>query len=226
MQPADIIVASSLLEPATTVGAVDLDDLIPGSAPWELEIGFGKGRYLLERAAAQPEARFAGVELAAKYFRLVAKRIRKRRLSNVVVFRAEALYLLSAMLPARFARAVHVYFPDPWPKSRHQKRRLFDADTLDLLLRTLDVGGKLFFATDHLEYGDMVRELLESHPGIELRVVEGEWDGGPRTNYEAKYVREGRPIRRFVIERSAATPAELLHPGGATKILSATASKG
>ncbi|MDH3744241.1 MAG: tRNA (guanine-N(7)-)-methyltransferase [Acidobacteriota bacterium] len=220
-----VIVATSSIEPTPMARAVDLDDLIPGATPWELEIGFGKGRYLLERAASRPQTRFAGIEVASKYFRLVAKRIRRRRLSNVIVLRGEALYLLSAMLPAGFARAVHVYFPDPWPKSRHQKRRLFEADTLDLLLRTLEVGGKLFFATDHLEYGDTVRTLLESHPGIRLRVRERGWEDGPRTNYEAKYVREGRPICRFEIERSATSLAELLHPEGAAKILSAAASR-
>ena len=73
--------------------------------------------------------------------------------------------MLSSVLPSEFAAAVHVYFPDPWPKARHQKRRLFDPETVDLVLRLLRPGGTLYFATDHLDYGDVVRELLKTVSG-------------------------------------------------------------
>jgi len=101
-------------------------DLVPGAGEWEVEIGFGKGRFLLDQAAARPERRFLGIEVASKYYRLCRQRAERRGLDNVLVVRGEALYLLSAVFPARFAAALHVYFPDPWPKSRHHKRRLFD----------------------------------------------------------------------------------------------------
>jgi tRNA (guanine-N7-)-methyltransferase len=214
------------------VGApVDLDRLVPppaasrlpdgspGPSPWELEIGFGKGRHLLRRAEESPERRFLGIEVAGEYFRILVSRARKRRLGNVLAVRGEALYLLSAVLPRGFARAVHVYHPDPWPKARHQKRRLFDPETLDLVLGALEPGGTLYFATDHLDYGETVTEILEGQPGLAVRRLDGGWPGGPRTNYEAKYVAEGRPILR--LEATAAGDRDPLHPAGAAGIVSA-----
>lgn len=199
-----------------------LPDGSPGPSPWELEIGFGKGRYLLRRAEESPERRFLGIEVAGEYFRILVRRARKRRLSNLLAVRGEALYLLAAVLPRGFARAVHVYHPDPWPKARHQKRRLFDPETLDLVLGALEPGGTLSFATDHLDYGETVAEILAGQPGLEVRRLEGGWPGGPRTNYEAKYVAESRPILRLEATLTGETaPREpvRLHPEGAAGIV-------
>jgi tRNA (guanine-N7-)-methyltransferase len=134
---------------------------VPGPGPWEIEVGFGKGRFLLAGAAAHPERRYLGVEIAAEYYRRVAARLERRGLHNALVIRGEALYLLAAVLPRGFAMAVHVYFPDPWPKSRHQKRRLFDARTVDLVLGLLAPGGGLYFASDDAAYGGAVSEGRE-----------------------------------------------------------------
>ena len=185
-------------------------------AAWEVEIGFGKGRYLLRRAALEPAARFLGIEIAGEYFRLVARRVARRRLANVVLLEGEAQYLAGAVLPKGFARAVHIYFPDPWPKLRHHRRRLFAADSLDLVQGLLAPGGRLFFATDFLAYGEEVRELLASHPGTQVTVHEGPWPDGARTNYEAKYLVEGRPILRLEVDfAGAAAP----HPRGLLDLL-------
>ncbi len=180
--------------------------------PLEIELGFGKGRYLVGRAAAQPGADFLGVEIASKYYRLVRDRARRRGLANLTLVRAEAVFLMATALPRAEARAVHVYHPDPWPKDRHHKRRLFDPETVDLVLGLLEPGGRLFFATDFLEYGDVVTELLESHPALDVETVDG-WPEGPRTNYEAKFVARGQPITRLIATRRGA-PDELLHPAG------------
>ncbi len=113
---------------------------------------------------------------------------------------------------------MHVYFPDPWPKSRHQKRRLFEADTVDLVLGLLAPGGRLFFATDFTEYGGRVAGLLAGHPNLELRRL-GCWPGGPRTNYETKYEREARPIVRL----EARCPVSAgLHPDGRSAVVAAS----
>lgn len=191
--------------------------LVAGDGPWEVEIGFGKGRYLLEQAERHPERRFLGLEVASKYYRMCRRRAERRGLGNVLVVRGEALYLLSTVLPAGFASVVHVYFPDPWPKSRHHKRRLFDPETLDLVVALLCPGGELYFATDHIEYGEVVLEILAAYPCLDVERRAEPWDDGARTNYEAKYMREGRPILRLRGVRAGGD--DLLHPGGRCGVL-------
>jgi tRNA (guanine-N7-)-methyltransferase len=204
-----------------SLGRADLlDRLLPGAGPWELEIGFGKGRYLLARAADRPERRFLGIEIAGEYFRLAARRLGRRRLANVALLHGEALYLLASGLPRGFAAQVHVYFPDPWPKARHARRRLFSPASVDLVLAALAPGGRLCFATDFLDYGREVAALLESCPGLAVTPRDEGWPEGPRTNYEAKYVAEGRPILRL---EAVATGGARLHPDGVAAVVSAFA---
>ena len=186
---------------------------------WEVEFGFGKGRFLVSSAAAAPDRPFLGVEIVSKYFRLAARRAASRGLGNLVLLRGEALYLISTVAPKAFARTVHIYFPDPWPKSRHHRRRLLDARTVDLVLSLLEPSsGRLCFATDHLEYGEAVVETLALHPAVEVEMVGGGWPDGPRTNYEAKFELEGRRIVRLTA-RLRAGASSLLHPGGREAVL-------
>jgi len=199
---------------------LQLDALVPGDAPWEVEIGFGKGRYLLRRCQEDRDRRFLGIEIAGLYQRTFVERARRRGLSNWLALRGEALYLLSAVLPAGFAAGVHVYFPDPWPKTRHQRRRLFDVDSVDLVIGLLREGGKLSFATDFLEYGEKVADLLAGYPGLDVQ-RRGLWDEGPRTNYETKYELEGRAIRR--LEAIRRPGQSCFHPAGERAVVAAGA---
>ncbi len=193
-----------------------LEGLCGPEGLWEVELGFGKGRYLLARAAAEPDRRFLGVEVAREYFALAATRLARSRLRNLALLHGEALYLLAAGLPRRFASVVHVYFPDPWPKSRHLKRRLLSPSSVDLVLGLLEPGGRLCFATDSLDYGEEVASLLGAFPGLETSRRMRSWPEGARTNYEAKYEREGRPILRL----EAVLTGELdLHPDGRERVV-------
>ncbi len=203
---------------ATPLG---LDTLLPGGERWELEIGFGKGRYLLRRAESEPTTRFVGIELVSKYYRRSRDRVRKRGLDNVLLLRGEAQYLLSVALPRGFAQAVHVYFPDPWPKDRHHKRRLFEAGSVDLVLGTLGSRGRLLFATDALDYGRVVQGILERHGGLDVEVLDTVWAEGPRTNYEAKYVAAGRPILRLTAGLRRGGRPGVLHPDGRAAVAAA-----
>jgi tRNA (guanine-N7-)-methyltransferase len=199
-----------------------LEAMLPGQGAWEVEIGFGKGRYLLRRAEEQPHLRFLGIEMAAAYYRLAGRRMQRRSLTNLALVRGEALFVLAAVLPPGFASAVHVYFPDPWPKVRHHKRRLFDPETVDLVLGLLRPGGVLFFATDHLDYGSTVQGILESHPATDVAVQTGLWPDGARTNYEVKYEIERRPILRLQVTWLPAVGQAPLHPLGTLGIVAAT----
>ncbi len=195
--------------------------LLSSRSDWEVELGFGKGRYLVTAAgsATNVDQPYLGIELASRYFRLAAHRAARRHLGNLVLLRGEALYLASTLLPPGLARTVHVYFPDPWPKSRHHRRRLLDPRTVDLVLGLLEpVQGRLCFASDHAEYGAAVRETLALHPAVDLEDVGGGWPEGPRTNYESKFVREGRAITRLVASRRPGVDG-LLHPAARAAVL-------
>ena len=201
-------------------------ELIRSREEWEVELGFGKGRYLLRRAGEEKDVGFLGIEMVSQYFRLAARRAERKSLENLVLLHGEASYLLATMLPRGFAGALHVYFPDPWRKSRHHKRRLLDVDSLDLLLGCLRPGGTLCFASDHEAYSKAVVELLESHSLLDVRHVDDGWPEGPRTNYEAKFVEDGRPITRLVAElprSQRAGPQQLVHPAARRDLLSSWA---
>ena len=194
---------------AHTRAPLPLDELIPPPAesetrdsPWEVEIGFGKGRYLLRRAKEDRDHRFLGIEIAGEYQREFVTKARRRGLTNWMALRGDALFFLSAVLPKRFASAVHVYFPDPWPKNKQQKRRLFDPETVDLVLGLLAPGAKLSFATDFVEYGALVAEHGR------LAVDAG---GGPREI----------GIQRVHLEEDA---AKLTHVGASGRIHGSDAS--
>jgi tRNA (guanine-N7-)-methyltransferase len=223
IRPVQLSTAAATRPLAGLPAPLPLDELVPGDGPWEVEIGFGKGRYLLDRAAAAPGRRFLGIEIAGEYERLFVGRARRRGLANWLSLRGEALYLASAVLPRGFAAAVHVYVPDPWPKARHHKRRLFDPQTVDLVLGLAAPGGGFSFATDHRDYGAVVADLLARHPAVTAARLDS-WPGGPRTNYEAKYVAEGRPILRLegTVDYRPGDGVPL-HPDGAAAVRAAIA---
>jgi tRNA (guanine-N7-)-methyltransferase len=183
-------------------GPLDLHALFGCDAPVELEIGIGKGRFLVDEAAAHPERSFLGLELQNEYARIARERARKRSLENVRVERVDAKAFVAArLIPGSLAR-MHVYFPDPWPKKRHHKRRLFDPVFAAAAARALEPGGLLRVASDHAPYFAVILEVLDAEPALERLSEEeaGGWLCG--TNYEAKFVKEGRRIGRAIYRRA------------------------
>ena len=166
--------------------------------PVELELGIGKGRFLINEAQTQPQVNFVGVEWAAKYLRLAHQRSRKRTLTNIRLARVDAREFIEHFVPTASLQGVHIYFPDPWPKKRHHKRRLFNGEFLPEVERTLEPQGRLWLATDHLDYFEVMLEVLEQTTC--LWQIDAEWRG-EMTNYEAKFVAQGRPIYRRVMQR-------------------------
>lgn len=221
IQPIRLALPGQTLDPVAIATPYDLDALVPGGGPWEVEVGFGKGKYLLRRALEEPHVRFLGIEIVGHYWQELARRAARRRAANLLTARAEAVSFFATCLPRAFARVVHVYFPDPWPKTRHRRRRLFDPERVDLVLGLLEPGGELRFATDFLTYGAAVERILRAHPGLEVEVVPGLWPEGPRTHYEAKYVEEGRPILRLVAKLGPGAEPGAFHPAGERGIVCA-----
>ena len=178
---------------------LDLGSQFGNSHPVELELGIGKGRFLLDAAVHHPGVNYIGVEQAAKYLRLAHARAVRRGCSNLRLVHGDAREFVEFFLASESVRAIHVYFPDPWPKKRHHKRRLLDGPFLAEVERVLQPGGRLWLATDHDGYFDSILEVLDRFRNV-LEPVEAAWEG-VSTNYEDKFVGQGKAIHRRVLER-------------------------
>lgn len=168
--------------------------------PVQLEVGSGKGLFLQNAATANPQANFLGVELAKKYARNAAERVAKRNLANVRVWPGDAKLFLAKYVPDSSLSAVHVYFPDPWWKARHKKRRVFAEPLVRDIERALVSGGSLWIATDVEEYFGVMTELVAGHVRFARQELAALKDPAHEldylTNFERKYRIEGRPIFR------------------------------
>jgi tRNA (guanine-N7-)-methyltransferase len=171
---------------------LDLRELFGNDHRVVLEIGSGKGRFLIGSAIEQPEANFIGVEKSLHYHRVIRERVAKRNLANVRLINHDAFLVLRDMLPAASIDEIHVYFPDPWPRKREQKRRIIRAEVMQLIARVLVPGGSGIYVTDHREYFEAAAPVIEQFFRTERRVPKP--DDPARTNYEAKYRAEGREI--------------------------------
>lgn len=198
----DLEVSSVLLEPEqpATDAPIRWAELFGDDKPVVVEIGSGKGLFLANSASRRPDHNFFGVELARKYARLAAERIVKAGLTNVRVWPADAGALMARRVPAASLREVHVYFPDPWWKKRHRKRRVFNETLVESIARTLEPAGELHVATDVEEYFGVIRDLVAADPRfVEIEpppLNDPEDDHDYLTNFERKYRIEGRPVYR------------------------------
>jgi len=198
--------------PSVALKAEDLDGKIdfvrifgrPG--PVHIEIGTGKAAFLLNEAMAQPDANFFGIERASRYYRYAVDRIGRWGLTNVRIIRIDAAYFLADFVPDGSVDCFHIYFPDPWPKKRHHKRRFFCPDNMQQLIRALKTGGRLKIVTDHSDYFEVIKELIktESNTLEEIEFVRpaaaevGEWVG---TNFERKYLKQNIPIYTLALRK-------------------------
>ena len=171
---------------------LDLRALFGNDHPVVLEIGSGKGRFLISSAMERPERNYLGIEKSLHYHRLILSRAGKRSLTNIRLINHDAFLVMRDMLPDESIAEVHIYFPDPWPRKREQKRRIARPDALAEMKRILVPGGSGIFVTDHKDYYDAAAPAIAAVFDSEARVPGP--DDPPRTNYEAKYRAEGRPI--------------------------------
>jgi tRNA (guanine-N7-)-methyltransferase len=168
--------------------------------PLEIEIGSGKGTFLVQQAPTQPETNFLGIEYAHDFYLYAADRIRRAALPNVKMLCIDAGEFVHWRVPDRCATVVHLYFADPWPKRRHNRRRMVQDRFLEDCIRILIPGGELRIVTDHPDYWSWMEEHFTrwtkpAGPYTRVKFVspptarEGEVVG---TNFERKYRVEGR----------------------------------
>jgi tRNA (guanine-N7-)-methyltransferase len=160
----------------------------------EMEVGFGKGLFLVSAAQANPQLNYLGIEIERKYQLFTANRLAKRGLSNVRLACADARTFGRDRVPAGSLRATHVYFPDPWWKKRHHKRRLFTAGFAEQLARVLRPGGMLHLASDVEEYFKIITDLVGRLPTLKPAPDDEGSATDQRGNFERKYRQEGRAI--------------------------------
>jgi len=184
-----------LLDESVGGEQVDLQATFANPRPVELEIGSGKGTFLLARAAARPELNFLGIERAGSYCRYAADRIRRAGLANVRMILTDATYFVRKSLPDESIWRVHIYFPDPWPKRRHHRRRSITVRFVNEIARVLRPGGQLIIVTDHMGYFRHIRGVLVNVDRFfpvdfpRMSDAAGELVG---TNFERKYIAKGR----------------------------------
>ena len=182
--------------------------------PLELEIGSGKGTFLVQQAPETPRINYVGLEYARAFWLYASDRCRRHGIENVRLVRTEASFFLRNYVPDGCFDQVHIYFPDPWPKKRHHKRRLVAEPFLRLLGRTVQQGARVRLVTDHAGYfewvehhaalvGDLYDRLDFTTPGPTPGPAPGTSSAGEvvGTNFERKYRREGRLFHGLVLRR-------------------------
>ncbi len=198
-----------LVDPPAPEVWLDFTAMFGGNAPVEMEIGTGKGGFLLNRARAYPDRHFFGVEWANKIILYAADRMKRWGVTNVRLMRTDARHLMLNHLPADSLSLLHIYHPDPWPKKRHHKRRMIQPDFIAAATCALIPGGRMAIQTDHAEYFQQIEEVLARASGLELVPFDvpeaGVVDGQVGTNFEIKYLREGRAIYQASVVRVVPT---------------------
>lgn len=174
---------------------------------FELEIGSGKGTFLLQQAELEPETNFLGIEWAGEFWAYAADRIRRRGMTNVKLLHGDATEFIRTRVPDGAVSVIHLYFSDPWPKTRHHKRRVVQDHTLREFHRILAPQGELRIVTDHDELWAWDVEHAERARGIfERREFEKPASAGEGevvgTNFERKFRREGRPFHAMTLVRA------------------------
>ncbi len=162
---------------------LDLDAVFGRHAPRFLEIGFGMGEGLAEIAAAHPENDYLGVEVHTPGVGALLKQIGERGLANVRIVQHDAVEVLTNMLEPGSLAGVHIFFPDPWHKTRHHKRRLIQGPFVNRLAKKLKPGAYLHLATDWQPYAEQMLEVLRAEPLLQLH----EWLERYRQVWDARF---------------------------------------
>ena len=182
---------------------ISLTDLFGKEAPIILEIGFGMGDATIQMAKASPQCHFLGIEVHTPGVGNLCKRIFEENVENIRIIQHDAVAVLNHMIPEGSLDSVHIFFPDPWPKKRHHKRRLIQAPLVQLLATRLKKGGVLHCATDWQDYAEQMLAVLSAEA-----LLQNTSDGfsprpdlRPKTKFEARGERLGHAVYDVVFRR-------------------------
>ncbi|MEJ8567071.1 tRNA (guanosine(46)-N7)-methyltransferase TrmB [Elongatibacter sediminis] len=187
-------------------GVLDFGQVFGNDRPVILEIGFGNGDATWQMAAANPEQNFLGVEVHRPGVGHLLLKLEENGLENVRVACEDAVELLEHRIPPASLHGVRIYFPDPWPKKRHHKRRIVQPPFIDLLARRMRAGGLLHLATDWVPYAEHMMEIIGADERFENVAGPGEYaerpEWRPRTRFESRGRRLGHEVRDLLFRRA------------------------
>ncbi|NOY77614.1 MAG: tRNA (guanosine(46)-N7)-methyltransferase TrmB [Calditrichaeota bacterium] len=186
----------AVLQPIDFLDSADWEQIFGNQNPVEVEIGPGKGRFLFGEARRRPEVNFLAIEWAGRYMQELLARQGRKQLPNIRLAHADARRLFRDWIPENSIQAVHIYFPDPWWKKRHAKRKLVDPELIRNLEKSLQEGGFFNFATDVEEYFQGVLQVMADFPNFqkisEKRYSPDDPENPDRSNFETKMRQRGR----------------------------------
>ena len=183
------------------VPRLDPVQLFGRKAPLHVDLGCGDGSFLCEIAQQSPKKDFLGIERLTKRVEKVRRKAEK--IENVRVLRADTLFAVCYLLPESSVEAFYLFFPDPWPKRRHQLRRIFTTDFLDAIAIALEQHGVLRVATDQFDYFQQVERISRAH--LQFQVVSRSADDAvlPTTKFERKFREQNLPIHRLTLRKTS-----------------------
>jgi tRNA (guanine-N7-)-methyltransferase len=189
------------LVPELEVARLDLVQFFGRNAPLHVDLGCGDGSFLCQMAQNFPKRNCLGIERLTKRVEKVRRKAEK--IENVRILRADTLFSVRYLLPESSVETFYLLFPDPWPKRRHQFRRIFTADFLDAIAIALEQQGVLRIATDHIDYFHQIERLSCAHPQFQVVPQPPDDSVLPVTKFETKFRELGAPIYRLTLRKTS-----------------------
>jgi tRNA (guanine-N7-)-methyltransferase len=187
--------------PELDVACLDLAQLFGRSAPLQVDLGCGDGSLLCHLAKEFPEKNFLGIERLTK--RVQKVRGRAKNIENLRVLGTDTLFAVRYLLPKNSVETFYLFFPDPWPKRRHQERRIFTSCFLDAIATALERNGVFHTATDHLDYFRQIERICRTHSQFEAVPQTRDDAVLPSTKFERQFREQGLPIYRFTLRKTS-----------------------
>jgi tRNA (guanine-N7-)-methyltransferase len=192
--------ASLVYRPPSYIERLDLGRMFPVAQPLELELGMGDGSFLLQWARSHPERNFLGVERLLGRLRKVDRKGRRAGLANLRLIRLEAAYFLEYLMPQASVQALHLYFPDPWPKRKHWRHRLVQAHFAEVVAQALALGGVIYLRTDSAEYFAQMQSVFGAN--AQFRPVQTPAELTQiLTDFERDFLARGLPTFRAAYQK-------------------------